>query len=120
MSLNRSDFRFIRATAEAAMIDTCSVQRFSQEQDGQGGMDNTAWGFVALDIPCLIATLRDSAPVELGQREHAAGTRFLTVPFDQDIRSNDRILFEGESFEVLEVRTNSYDSALRCRIQARD
>ena len=120
MSLNSADFNYIRSVAGGAMNDLCTVQRDSKEQDEQGGFTNTGWSIVAANIPCRIATISiSSQDVEIGDRTHTADERFLTVRFDQDIRQDDRILFEGSLFDVTEVRINSYDSALRVRLQAR-
>ena len=120
MGLNSSEFNYIRSTAESLMLDRCVIHRMSLEQDGQGGFKNTGYQAVQTNVPCRMATLRDSETVDIGDREHAANALFLTVPWDQDVRSDDRIVYEEEWFDVIEVRANSYDSALRCRLQARD
>lgn len=93
----------LRAVQEAAMPDECEIQRRTFGARVLGGDRTETWATVAT-VACRMAR----APIRGTGQEIVTGfgaitsvTAYdLTVPHDTDIRGEDRVIYNGHTYEV--------------------
>lgn len=101
--LSASDIAAMRATIEAALPDTCTIQRATETSDGAGGRTKT-WATLASGVKCRLApdTYR-AEEREVAARLTAVTAWVITLPVGQDVAEKDRIVVGSSTYEVAGV-----------------
>lgn len=110
----------LRAVQEAAMPDECTIQRRTIGARNAYRERTETWATVAT-VPCRMAVA--GAQGSGLEQVIAAGiltgvTRYdLTVPYDTDVRGEDRVVYRGKTYEVAsEVDDVTWQVAKRVRL----
>lgn len=115
--ISASTLASLRATQAAAMPDECEIQRRTFGARVLGGDRSETWATVAT-VACRMAR----APIRGTGQEIVTGFGVLTstvaydltVPHDTDIRGEDRVLYNGHTYEVSgEVEDVTWQTAKR-------
>ena len=110
------DLTYMRAAMKTAMPDTVSIQRESQEADGQGGFI-ASWAEVYQNIPARLASRGGSESTDAGRLDTQLDFT-LTVAYDQPITSDDRVIHSSGTYEVQSVDTGkSWTLSKRCQMR---
>lgn len=112
--LSAAELSDMRDTEESLMPDTAIIiKRRTLSADGFGGFNET-WG-TAGTVACHLW------PANRALSEHVGGGQlisqgdwYIKVPFDTDVKAQDRIYISSRTFEVVWVPNNqSWSTALR-------
>lgn len=111
-SLSAAELTRLRTVVLAALPDSCTVRRATIVSDSGGGQTQT-WATVAT-VACRLGT-RNARPVEGETSEVMLNTNdwMITVPHGTDVRTDDRIVTGGRTFEVSKPLVHSYETSLR-------
>lgn len=110
--LTETDLAILRAAQEAAMPDTCTVQRLTLEDDGYGGQTEE-WDDVA-SYACRLAPVADPKELLLAGQTVQVADWMATLPHNADVRAADRITIGTRVLEVVGVvQGSSWQTALR-------
>lgn len=92
----------LRADVLETLISTCTVQRVTTTNN-KGKVSET-WTAVETDIVCRVDPYQrqDSAGVVADQEQGRAWFR-LTLPWDADIGDGDRVIYGGETYELVQL-----------------
>lgn len=95
-----SELALLRADLTGVLADSCAVVRVTRTQTDSGGWTETTTTLPSQ--PCRIGPL--------GGRERIAGGKIaeeadlvMTLPFDADIRWDDRVEHGGKTYEVVSI-----------------
>lgn len=103
MTLLAGELATMRATAAAALPDTCTIQRDTPTADGMGGQ-TSSWANAATNVPCRYSPDQVAdGERELGGKITAVNGWRFTFAYDADVRPADRIVADSRTFEVLSV-----------------
>ena len=111
--LTSSDLDWMRAEQADWLASTATIQTRVPVSDGAGGFDPgwTASGTVA----CRVASTGGGEAL-LGQALRDAATRVVTLPFDADVATGDRLVTDGRVLEVVAVAAQTtIQTATRCQ-----
>jgi hypothetical protein len=119
MTLTKNEFAATRADQEKLFTDTVTIQRPVVESDDHGGQFETFRNIATLVrariAPDTITRLSDGE--QRGDRISETSQRILSVAFDQDIDTKDRVEHDGVTYEVTRINDhNSYRTARRVRL----
>lgn len=110
--MDSGDLTYLRAEAEQALPTTVSIERAERTEDGQGGYTE-AWRAVYQDVPARLAE-RTGREGVFGSKIAVDAEWVLTLPYDQGITAEDRVVHDGASYEVAFVNEGrSYDTVRR-------
>jgi hypothetical protein len=116
--LTANDLALMRAAQQAALPDTCSIQRATSSHNviGEGV---PSWAAVGVAIPCRLAPqLRRRDLQAVGEQQRTVGDWVVTLPYDTDVRSGDRIIIGGDVYDVIDTqRAESWLTAIRCEVR---
>lgn len=102
--LDADELSSMREVGSESLPDLCSILRATPTPDGRGGTTDV-WVAAYSNVPCRMAptiTGSSSAATEDNIAGRVAGENvwLLTLEWDQDIKSSDRVLFDGRTFEI--------------------
>jgi hypothetical protein len=104
--LTAGELAAMRATADAALPDTCTISRPALVSDGAGGQTSTysqVGGTIACRLsPAGVGTQSDE--MELADRDTSTTDWIVTLPAGTDVGEKDRVLTGGRTFEVTRVK----------------
>lgn len=113
--LTPTELARMREDVAPSLPDTLVIHRATRTADGVGGQTSVwaAFGTVACRVE----------PVDRGQGEEIAGSReaepteyVIHLPYDETVTPDDRVVYAGETFEILEVVDHrSWDVHTRLR-----
>jgi len=92
----------MRAAVLARLPDSVEIQANTLTSDGAGGWSD-GWATVAdgaVSARVDPVSLRDGVAVEVGQ-ERINDMRQLTVPYDAPLEAGERVLYNGEAWEIM-------------------
>lgn len=97
-----------RAGLASMLPDTCTVQRKTLVSDGGGGFVER-WVDVARGLACRLSPASNTAGggtgiASSGGRLNDATTHIVTFEAKTDVQLEDRIVLDGDTYEVLLVR----------------
>jgi len=102
MVIDSFELARMREDLEAvALPDTCNLLSSTDTVDGQGGITQT-WGTAYAAVPCRIDALT-AAEVVAGVQLKPFHSYILTVPYDQTVSTNYRVVVNSETFNVVSV-----------------
>jgi len=111
--LTTAELAAMRDVEESVMSSTAIIRRVTRTPDGVGGY-NEAWaavGTVACDLWAANRAMNENVA---GGQIISRGDWYITIPFDSDVKAQDRIHVDGRTFEVVWVPNNqSWSTALR-------
>ena len=115
--LTADELAAIRETAELMMPDTCTIQTRTETSTKGSVVVTYASTYTGVKCRCM--------PVNRSTYEGASGMKItdqaeyvLTVPWDQAINPQDRVIFASQTFEVLQVHDlHSYRTARRAALR---
>lgn len=114
--MDLADWAYIRLEVETAMPDTITIQTRTRYQDGQGGLIDSYINSYQ-DVKARLAQ-NSGRETSAAGREYEDAAYTLTVPYDQNITEQMRVVHEGQSYEVIGVNTGaSYATARRCQLK---
>lgn len=116
--LTATQLAAMRATAQAALPQTCTIQRKTVVSDGGGGTSET-WADHATDVPCRIAPVGGGETGTAGDRVADESTHIITLPAQADVTEADRLEIDGQTFEATLARTRGTWEITR-RVEARE
>tara|TARA_Y100000310_G_scaffold126272_3_gene125049 strand:+ start:7895 stop:8269 length:375 start_codon:yes stop_codon:yes gene_type:complete len=121
MTLSNTEIARARASQEALFRDVVVISRHSSEADGYGGQIED-YRNIATGVKARLAVIeRGRGNIDLeerGDRINEDSTRMLTLAFDQDILTRDRVEHDGVTYEVVGINDgNSYRTAKRVRLR---
>ncbi len=108
----------VRAEAERALPDTCTIQTLTQTNTK--GSISKSYADTYTDVPCRLAAVQiDAKDQAIGTVLSAVTDFVLTVPYDQAVGHTDRVVHEGVTYEVVSVMNDqgSYRTARRARVR---
>lgn len=109
--LEAPEIVLMRETAERAMDSTAVVETQTSASDGVGGESET-WTVVDT-FPCRLAPfLRGKEEVE-GERLTGDTEVIFTFPAETPITHSSRIVFEGKTYNVVDVKARSIEITRR-------
>lgn len=105
---------FLRNLQTAYLPDTCSISRLTETASGDGTAES--WTTAASGVSCRVSPLASGANERLGGGMSVEAVADWTVwlPYGQDVRVTDRIVFGSRTFEVARVGARSYETAREC------
>lgn len=107
-----SDLTKIRAEQNKLMPDTVYIQRLTRTSDGAGGWTE-AWQTVATTKGRIAPSQRQAGETVQGGAIMAYGEFIVTLPYDTDLRQDDRLQISGTQYEVKAILDRSEKTALR-------
>lgn len=116
--LSAAELAGMRATADRALPDTCTIQRKTAVSDGGGGTTET-WADHATGIACRIAPASGGETGTAGDRVEDETTHVVTLPALTDITEADRLQVDGQVYEVTAVRKRGAWELTR-RVEAKE
>ena len=119
--LSGADMVYLRAEAENLLPDTCDIMERQISTDGVGGYSE-AWSASYQGIPCRLseAQYQQREGVQAA-REGANNVWVLTLPYDQAIGRDDRVLHNAVTYEIIFVNEGrSYDTVRRVQLRRID
>lgn len=115
--LTSSEISLMRDTIEQALPGSAVIQTATRTSDGQGGWIPTysASGTVAARLSPE-GNLRGEEP-EIAGRIGEVANLILTIPAETTITANDRVTYDGDTFEVVEIRDRTpWELSRRVRV----
>ncbi|HLA42432.1 MAG TPA: phage head closure protein [Aggregatilineales bacterium] len=101
MSLTDHELQRLRDAHSEILTGSCSIWRKSKSTNAAGGADDT-WQEHLSDVACLLMPERSRRMIEVqAEREIMTVYYRLTVPYDTDIQSDDRVDYEGDTYEIV-------------------
>ena len=117
--LTAADLAAMQAEQEAALPSTCTIRRASEEADGRGGTTKT-WSDQETGVACRLASAslgRTEAERLVDDRLRHATIWMLTLPAGTDLRHEDRVLIDSDTYEVVALGvTGGYATACRALV----
>lgn len=121
--LSTSELAAMRVTQETALPDTCTIQTASVAVNEGGGPVET-WADTYTNVPCRLAyvsgvSVGTSGGVGIaGSKLIAAQSPVLSVPHDQDITAQMRVVKGGVTYKVTNVNEGaSYLTVKRAQLE---
>lgn len=111
--LDQDEIDDMRETMREAMPDLATVQRKQVVSDGGGGETET-WTDLAPNVPCRFSPVAggeagtERGRATVGGRAVDESTHIVTVEAERDVTERDRLLINGEVYEVLLVRRRDH------------
>lgn len=101
MAISEAELNRLRAAHRAMLTGSCTIQHKSKAANSMGGADDT-WQSELFTTPCRLMPQQATRQGELvGEREVLTSYYRLTVPYDADLRPDDRVLFDGDTYQVI-------------------
>lgn len=121
MPLSAAQLSKMQQAHSATLTGQCDILRRSASITDAGGTQDT-WSVVAEDVPCRLMPERDRRLLEIiGAGEASIMYYRLTVPFDTDLRSHDRISYGAKTYRVTAIwGEHSLKTAIRATVIALD
>ena len=93
----------LRGQVERLLTDTCAIQTYAAVRDSEGGQADT-WSETQSDVPCRVSP-SGLTPAERVIAERLAAERLyaVTLPATVAISERDRIVWDGQTLEVVSV-----------------
>lgn len=95
-----SELALLRADLTGVLADSCAVVRVTRTQTDSGGWTDATTTQSAQ--PCRVGPLSGRERIAGGKIAQEADL-VMTLPFDADIRWDDRVEHGGESFEITAI-----------------
>jgi hypothetical protein len=114
--LTDAELTELRAVAEEAMPDTCTI-RTPTETNTKGSVATT-YASTYTNVPCRLMPVRErDREYVTGEKVTKVASYVLTVPWDQAIEAGYQVVHGGVTYEVLGVHPrHSYRTANRADV----
>ena len=110
------DLTYLRNEVKTILPDLVNIQRRSAVADGQGGFTES-WGMVYSNVQAKVAFSSSAGRASQGQ-ESPSTQLTVSLLYDQSVDLADRILFAGETLEVVSVNTpKSWQVLKLCQVR---
>lgn len=96
MSLTAGELTQIRDEMAASLPDTCTIRRVTPVATETGGWTETT---VDTSVACRVAPL-GSRDAQIAGAMGYTSDHVVTLPAETDVRASDRIVWNGQTFEV--------------------
>lgn len=115
--LSAAEMAVIRETAELAMPDTCTIQ--TRTETNTKGSVVVSYASTYTGVKCRVMPVNRSTDESvIGLKITDQAEYVLTVPWDQAIAAQDRIVFGTDTYEVIQVHDqHSYRTARRASLR---
>lgn len=101
--LTAAEVAEMRADAEAQLLNTGRILRYSKVSDGAGGWKESY--VPGPELPCAIAPIgRTGSSSTTGDRLNEASTHVVTVPAATEVSAPDRCEVEGVVYSITALR----------------
>lgn len=112
--LSANDLAMMRAAQVSALPDTCSILRSAPgwNEIGEGTL---GWSTVGTAVPCRVRLSNVLRRLEaIGGQAQAVADWVVTLAYDEDVRSGDRLTVGGDTYDVISVNVDeSWRTAVR-------
>jgi len=103
MTLTAAELAQARSDAEELLPSTCTIQVRSTAADGYGGVSES-WSDTD-DVPCRLDNVSVKARMEgSGDKTTVHDAWTLFVHWDRSIAAGNRVVFGGDTYEVISVQ----------------
>ena len=109
--LSPDQLAIMRAVQAQALPDLCTIQQPTIAPDAIG-QPVRSWTNRATSVPCRLA-IRSASERLFAERPTPAGDWVLTLPWDQEIDPEDRVLIGDRIFEVVGTESDPWELAHR-------
>lgn len=113
--LTDHELRRLRSTVDCLLPGTAVIQRSERQSDGSGGFTES-WSPVGT-VACHLLIDRSSVEDAVSGRIRLLSGYSVILPAGTDVRSSDRIVSNGATFEVVGYHgANDLAGCLRCTL----
>lgn len=113
MPLTTGQVAQFRTVANRFLTDTCSIQTYTAVSDSEGGQTDT-WNTTQTGVPCRVsATGLTPDERALAGRVTTERLYAATLPQGTTITNRDRIVWSGNTLEVISVAVETDQIVLR-------
>ncbi len=110
--LTERELAQVRADILETLPDTCQIQRVTTTTDAHGNWGE-AWSTVDTVACRLDPFFRMASPNPVAAQEKMRNSYRLTVAWDADLRDGDRVLVDGDVYELVELHDDHSLRAVR-------
>lgn len=115
--LTENEICDLRGEFDDLLGESCEIQRATTTSDGMGGSTDT-WATVAT-VCCTVAPVSRTGRAErTGEQVREVQARMVTLPAETDVRLTDRLIVNGQTLEVVDLRESRTYEIVR-RVEAR-
>lgn len=100
--LTDAELAQLRSDIGELLPDTCQIQRVTTTTDAHGNWGE-AWSTVGTVACRLDPFFRMASPNPVAAQEKMRNSYRLTVAWDADLRDGDRVLVDGDVYELVEL-----------------
>jgi len=115
--LTQREIDGMRHTAGDMLPSSCTIQTRTTAADAQGGITAT-WANSYTNVPCKFSVLQMKEPGFAGAQWHVTTGWVLSIHHDQPIAVGNRVVFGGDTYEVVGV-DDDHDWRVLRRVQLR-
>lgn len=110
--MTSSDLEKIRAEQNKLMPDTVYVQCLTRTSDNAGGFTEV-WQTTATVKGRIVCSERQAGETVKGGEVKTYGEYIVTLPYNTNLRQDDRLQINGVQYEVIAILERSEKTALR-------
>lgn len=116
--LTAAEVAEMRATQAQAWPDLCTILRSTQTVNAIGERV-ISWSTAATAVECRLAPSEgQSRQTPMAQQQTVIVSWWLTVATTVDVRSGDRVVVDGVTYEVVNAfNYGAWETALRCELR---
>lgn len=116
--ITASELSWMRTEQNRALPGTAVIERATLTSDGMGGYTET-WAAVGTVSGRLMPRDAQSQEMLAGGEITSLQRWWMTLPHGTDVKEQDRISWNGRTFEVIGVGNDeSYQTAVRCEVMS--
>lgn len=98
--LSADDVKFMRSWVENNLMpDTCTILSRTLSNDGMGG-GTVTWGTATAGVVCRLDRVNQPTPAVAGAALQSFQSWVMTMPYDETITTQNRILHDGHTYNV--------------------
>lgn len=102
----------MRAVADKALPDSCTIRRKTLASDGAGGSTETPADVATVACRLMPRTAQPQDKAIADKQANVSGW-YITLPYATDVREKDIIVIGARSFEVEKAQAHSWEVSRR-------
>lgn len=114
--LSNDELTDMRTTIQDYLLpDTCSILSITRTSDGSGGFTET-WGTASANVACRLDT-QNGKYIDLDGSVRSYKKLVLSLPYNTTITNANRVLFSGNTFQVVNTNEGSWIAVKRAEVE---
>jgi len=109
--LTESELEDLRADMLDLLPSTCTIQR--PTTTNVKGKTTATWTNAATGVACRVDPLRLQTASTVAEQERGITRWMLTVAYNADVQDGDRIVFDSDTYEILQLHDDHSLRAVR-------